>query len=57
MMICPICHSHAVGKVGYCEFFCGECMSQFKMEQDQIEVYRINDMGKYSLMGSVKSLL
>ncbi len=44
-MICPRCHSRAVGRVGVDQFYCADCCIEFIQKKNQIRLYEVDPEG------------
>jgi len=44
-VLCPLCSSRSVGKVGTNQFYCWDCCIEFTHTRDGVHLYRLDDEG------------
>lgn len=44
-MVCPRCHSRAVGRVGVDQYYCADCCIEFVQKKNQIRLYEVDPEG------------
>ncbi|NLO97338.1 MAG: hypothetical protein GX091_04635 [Peptococcaceae bacterium] len=44
-MICPVCGSRQIGKVGVGQYYCWDCCVEFNNNTDNIVVYNLEEDG------------
>ncbi len=44
-MICPRCHSRAVGRVGVDQYYCADCCVEFIQKKNQLRLYEVDPEG------------
>lgn len=47
-MVCPVCNSRGVGKVGIGQYYCKDCCREFEYKKNQLKIYQVEDDGTLS---------
>lgn len=45
MLICPVCGSRGIGKVGIGQYYCKDCCVEFAYKRNQLKIYTLGDDG------------
>jgi hypothetical protein len=45
MIVCPVCVSRVVGKLGNSQYYCWDCCVQFSLTDRGVETFRIDEDG------------
>lgn len=44
-MKCPVCGGKSIGKVGNDQYYCWDCCLEYKMSQDGIQIFELEEDG------------
>jgi ribosomal protein L37AE/L43A len=51
--VCPICGSHAFGKIGYRRWFCADCCHEISVSKSKNVVYYPGEDGEMRIVGKI----